>query len=136
MEAKKVWFTDNRIYIQTEEGKHLWQSLLWYPRLLDATDEQRADYELEPFGIHWETIDEDVSYESFLYKEHEPITDLSRALKSFPEINISGIARQMDIPRSQMAAYICGAKNPSHKRKKEIETHLHTLGRRLIKVSV
>ncbi|GHT65947.1 hypothetical protein FACS189452_00960 [Bacteroidia bacterium] len=134
MEAKKVWFTDNRIYIQTNEGKDLWQSLLWYPRLLDATDEQRADYELEPFGIHWETIDEDVSYESFLYKEHEPVTDISRALNSFPEINVSGVARQMNIPRSLMAAYICGVKHPSPERKKEIKTHLHRIGKRLMDV--
>ena len=36
MEVKKLWFENDKIYILTTEGETLWQSLLWYPRLLQA----------------------------------------------------------------------------------------------------
>jgi len=42
--------------------------LVWYPRLLHATGEQRARWELAGagFGIHWPEIDEDLSTEGLL----------------------------------------------------------------------
>lgn len=43
MEVKKLWFENDKIYILTTEGKTLWQSLLWYPRLLHASDSQREN---------------------------------------------------------------------------------------------
>ena len=61
MKAKRVWFEGERIYIETDDGRTLWQSILYYQRLKNATDEQRSDYELGHFGIHWEEIDEDIS---------------------------------------------------------------------------
>ena len=39
--------------------------LSWFPRLQNATIEQRENYELSPFGIHWEELDEDLSFEGF-----------------------------------------------------------------------
>jgi len=41
MNIEKLWFADDKIFIRTDDGKQLWQSLLWYPRLLHATSEQR-----------------------------------------------------------------------------------------------
>jgi len=37
--------------------------LAWYPRLLDATHEQRLQRELcgGGYGIHWKDLDEDLS---------------------------------------------------------------------------
>ena len=46
MNIRKLWFANNRIYIQTTEGEELYQSLYFYPRLLHATPEQLADCEL------------------------------------------------------------------------------------------
>ncbi|MNW14248.1 hypothetical protein D3C71_2124180 [compost metagenome] len=40
--------------------------LAWFPRLLKATDEERARYELSARGIHWEALDEDISVEGLL----------------------------------------------------------------------
>ena len=42
--------------------------LAWYPRLLDATAEQRAHWKITGggFGIHWPEIDEDLSAEGLL----------------------------------------------------------------------
>ena len=50
MKIKRIWFADNRIYGETEDGKVLWQSLLYYKRLLNATPEQRANYEMDVNG--------------------------------------------------------------------------------------
>ena len=65
MQVKRIWFADNRLYAETDDGRTLWQSLLYYKRLMNATDEQRNNYEIDDEGIHWEDIDEDVSFESF-----------------------------------------------------------------------
>lgn len=65
MTIKKLWFKDEKIFIQTDEGKNLWQSLKWYPRLVNATAEQRVNYKLSAMGIHWPELDEDISFESF-----------------------------------------------------------------------
>ena len=48
----KIWFENDRIYGLTDEGKTVWQSLLWYKRLNAATEEQRNDYEIDDEGIH------------------------------------------------------------------------------------
>ena len=67
MKVKRLWFEKNRIYIETEDNRILWQSILYYERLKNATPSQREDYEFSAFGIHWDEIDEDVSYDSFEY---------------------------------------------------------------------
>ena len=33
MKIKRIWFADNRLYGETEDGKVLWQSLLYYKKL-------------------------------------------------------------------------------------------------------
>ena len=98
MVAKKVWFEDERIYIETDDGRTLWQSILYYQRLKNATKEQRESYELDAFGIHWEEIDEDVSYKSFEYDNPEP-SGISRLFLTHPEINASAVARRMGYNR-------------------------------------
>ena len=37
----------------------------WFPRLEQASVEQRNEFELSAFGIHWEELDEDLSFEGF-----------------------------------------------------------------------
>lgn len=136
MKAEKLWFEHDRIYLLTDDGQTLWQSLSWYPRLLTATETQRSDYRQTAFGIHWPQIDEDVSFESFTYEPHEPDNTVSRVIKSFPEIKVSQLARRIGIPQSVLAAYICGVKTPSEARRKAIEAELHRLGRELCSVQL
>jgi hypothetical protein len=38
----------------------------WYPRLKAATQQQRANYEIMPLGIHWPDLDEDLSIAGML----------------------------------------------------------------------
>jgi hypothetical protein len=42
--------------------------LVWYPRLLDATPEQRRNWQIigAGYGIHWPDVDEDLSTEGLL----------------------------------------------------------------------
>ena len=136
MEAKKVWFSQDKLFILSQDNEELWQSLLWYPRLKLATDLQRESFRLTPFGIRWEEIDEDVSFESFTYEDREPSVDIARVFKSFPEINVSSVARRMGIRQSVMASYLCGAKKPSESKKAEIEKILHQLGTELLTVKL
>ena len=110
MKAKKVWFEGERIYIETDDGRTLWQSILYYQRLKNATDEQRNDYELGHFGIHWEEIDEDISYESFEYDNPEP-TGISRIFLTHPELNASAVARRLGIQQSLLAQYMRYCRN-------------------------
>ena len=96
MKVEKLWFENGRIYVTNDKGETLYQSLKFYPRLLVATDKQRAAYEFEPFGIHWEEIDEDMSYESFYYEDtKETAPGIQDAFLSHPELNISAVARRM-----------------------------------------
>ncbi|KAB0679982.1 DUF2442 domain-containing protein [Aureimonas leprariae] len=47
-------------------GARLTTPLWWYPTLLAASPHQRNRIELSPFGLHWPTLDEDLSIEGML----------------------------------------------------------------------
>lgn len=47
MKIKKIWLDNNRIYGETDDGRVLWQSLLYYRRLLNATEAERKNYEVD-----------------------------------------------------------------------------------------
>lgn len=133
MEITKIWFEDNRLYGLTDDGRTLWQSLLYYRRLLYATEEQRNDYEFNGFGIHWNEIDEDVSFDSFEYDNPEP-QGISRVFLTHPEINASAIARRLGIQQSLLACYINGTKKPSKEREEMILNEIHKVGAELLSV--
>ena len=133
MKATRVWFEGERIYIETDDGRTLWQSILYYQRLKNATDEQRNDYELGHFGIHWEEIDEDISYESFEYENPEP-TGISRIFLTHPELNASAVARRLGIQQSLLAQYIRGMKKPSAEREQMILEAIREIGSELCAV--
>lgn len=129
----KIWFADNRIYGQTDNGKTVFQSLLWYKRLNNATEEQRNDYEMDDEGIHWYAIDEDISFESFEYDDPEP-QGISRVFLSHPELNASAVARRLGISQSLMAQYINGMKKPSKERESLILNEVQAIGRELVAI--
>ena len=135
MKATRVWFEGERIYIETDDGRTLWQSILYYQRLKNATDEQLNDYELGHFGIHWEEIDEDISYESFEYENPEP-TGISRIFLTHPELNASAIARRLGIQQSLLAQYIRGLKKPSAERERMILETIREIGSELSAITI
>lgn len=133
MKISKLWFKDEKIFILTEDGHTLWQALLWYPRLKNATEEQRNAYEIDDCGIRWEAIDEDVSLESFTYKDPEPV-GISHLFLSHPELNISAVARKAGISQSLMAQYVSGHKKPSEERTQLILDTIHQIGQELVAI--
>ena len=60
-----VWFQGDSIFIRTASGEERSQPLKWFPRLLNASLAERQRFELSPFGIHWPSLDEDLSFEGF-----------------------------------------------------------------------
>lgn len=62
-QAVSIDVTEDTIVITLLDGRSLHVPLTWYPRLYHATPEERADWLLidDGKGIHWESIDEDIS---------------------------------------------------------------------------
>jgi hypothetical protein len=65
---KKVEVSDTLITAHLTDGRIISVPLAWSWRLLDATPEQRANYELigDGDGAHWPDIDEDISAQGML----------------------------------------------------------------------
>ena len=62
-QATAVRLDESTLTVDLLDGRTISVPLAWYPRLLHATDEQRANWQLAGggFGIHWPDIDEDLS---------------------------------------------------------------------------
>jgi len=74
--VKHVSFTEESISVDLMDGRTITVPLVWYPRLFNATPEQRTQWEVcgGGYGIHWEEIDEDLSTEGMLRGAPAPKT--------------------------------------------------------------
>jgi len=66
--ATDVVVTEDELTVRLMDGRAISTPLVWYPRLLKATAEQRANWKISGggYGIHWEDVDEDLSIEGML----------------------------------------------------------------------
>jgi hypothetical protein len=66
--AEDVICTDDTLRVVLVDGREIAVPLVWFPRLQNATPEQRKNWRLigQGIGIHWESVDEDISVESLL----------------------------------------------------------------------
>jgi hypothetical protein len=66
--AVDVSVTSDRLIVILADGRELSAPLAWFPRLSEATDEERRKWRLigRGQGIHWPQLDEDVSVASLL----------------------------------------------------------------------
>jgi hypothetical protein len=66
--ASKVWFSQDMLFVQLQDGREIGVPLLWFPRLRKATEDQLKEWRLigNGVGIHWESIDEDISVSALL----------------------------------------------------------------------
>lgn len=66
--AKSAYFERDLFYVQLADEREISVPLACFPRLQNATDEQRNGWELigQGVGIHWEAIDEDISVAGLL----------------------------------------------------------------------
>lgn len=132
MKIDKIWLTDTAVWIRTSEGKEVCEQFADYPRLRNASQEQREQFETDEYGIHWEALDEDLSFEGFFDKKES--TELYRLFMAHPELNVSAIARRMGISQSLMAQYISGKKRVSQERIDLIYDTIRAVGQELIAV--
>ena len=63
---KSVRFDDDTLWVSLSDGRTIAAPLAWFPRLLDAAPEQRANVELSKSGLHWDALDEDISVAGLL----------------------------------------------------------------------
>ena len=71
--VNKLWFDAERIFIETRNGEVRSQPMQFFPRLRKATSAQREEWNESFFGLHWENIDEDISFESFNWEDNDPV---------------------------------------------------------------
>ena len=64
--ATSVRFDDGTIWVELTDGRTLGVPLAWFPRLLKATPAELGQVELSRVGLHWESIDEDISIAGLL----------------------------------------------------------------------
>ena len=132
-EIVEIYFDGASIVGVDQNGDTHRQSLLWYPNLMSATEEQRMQYVFGLDGIHWRALDEDVSFESFFYDDAEP-SALQKFFLTHPEISISGFAKRMGICPSLLNNFIKGFKTPSKEQESQILQNIRNLGREMAQV--
>lgn len=64
--ASAVRFDEAQMWVELDDGRTLGIPLAWFPRLIHGTAEQRAEVRISPAGLHWETLDEDISIAGLL----------------------------------------------------------------------
>ena len=66
--ALLVDFTATELVVTLADGRKIVTPLAWYPRLMNATAEQRQRFEIAGggYGLHWPEVDEDLSTEGLL----------------------------------------------------------------------
>lgn len=72
--VKDVRFSATTLSVDLEDGRTITVPLRWFPRLLHATEAQRANWRLAGagHGIHWPELDEDLSTEGLLRGSSSP----------------------------------------------------------------
>jgi hypothetical protein len=66
--VKGARVTQESLSVDLMDGRTITVPLAWYPKLLNATPEQRNNWQIAGggYGIHWPDIDEDLSTEGLL----------------------------------------------------------------------
>ena len=76
-----VQVSEDTLSVGLMDGRTITVPLTWYPRLLNATDQQRKNWKISGggYGIRWEEIDEDLSTEGLLRGAPAPRQPLAKA---------------------------------------------------------
>lgn len=64
---ENVWFDEDNLWVRLSDGRTVGAPLVWFPRLLNADTASRQDFELSAHGIHWDSLDEDISVQGLLH---------------------------------------------------------------------
>jgi len=64
--VKNIRFDEYNMWVELSDARTLGVLLAWFPKLMHASPDERNDFELSPRGIHWDSLDEDISIEGLL----------------------------------------------------------------------
>ncbi len=66
--AKRVWFDEDLLNVELRDGRVISSRYDVFPRLVNASDDQRQNWEIigGGVGIHWPAVDEDLSTDGLL----------------------------------------------------------------------
>jgi uncharacterized protein DUF2442 len=66
--VKDVRLTKDTMAVDLIDGRTIIVPLAWYPKLFEATPDERRNWKISGagYGIHWPDIDEDLSTEGLL----------------------------------------------------------------------
>lgn len=66
--ARRLSFEQDTMWVDLADGRRLGVPLAYFPRLLQATGEQRNRYLVSGggTGLHWDDLDEDISVTALL----------------------------------------------------------------------
>lgn len=78
--AKKVTFDTDNMWVELLDGRHLGVPLAYFPRLAEAKSSDRKKYVISGGGrgLHWESLDEDISVSGLLKGRVDRTTVLAR----------------------------------------------------------
>ena len=94
--ATKVSVTEDTLSAELSDGRTISVPLAWYPRLLDATPDERQNLRLlgNGEGIHWPDLDEDVSVDNLL--SGQPSGESATSFQRWLEARRKGKAVTLD----------------------------------------
>lgn len=66
--AEDVKFSEEAMIVRLSDGREISVPLEWFPRLRNATPEQRSNWRFiaKGIGMHWEDVDEDIAVSTLL----------------------------------------------------------------------
>lgn len=66
--ARALRFDEATLWVDLQDGRTVGVPIAWFPRLLNATPQQRAAGQISGSGqgLHWEELDEDISVAGLL----------------------------------------------------------------------
>lgn len=77
LKISRVWVDASHVYAETVDGLRAQYAFSEWPRLDKASEDQRRDFYLTYFGIHWPQIDEDLSFEEMFRDNGISVADTS-----------------------------------------------------------
>ena len=54
------------MWVDLSDGRTIGAPLAWFPRLMNASPNERKAVEISSMGLHWEALDEDISIAGLL----------------------------------------------------------------------
>ena len=66
VKATSVRFDADSMWVELSDGRTIGVPLAWFPKLLRCTSEELQQVRISSHGLHWESMDEDVSIAGLL----------------------------------------------------------------------